>query len=161
VHEYGTMVKVKLRPIRRVACDGLLGAFGRVLAHASGPHVSADESNGNRHVFSECTTSVYTKCQQIQLEPRSVVDPSPMRGEFAEIGNRLNFALLLATLWPWKLRTMQPLFGSFKFQRLHKTSLQITAMGRYRRRFLSSNETQRRSRCSDSSLAPHREVATR
>jgi len=41
VHEYGTMVKVKLRPIRRVACDGLLGAFGRVLAHASGPHVPA------------------------------------------------------------------------------------------------------------------------
>ena len=92
MYKYGTMVKVKLRSIRRVACDGLLGAFGRVLAHASGPHVSATvgtKANGNRHVFSECTTSVYTKCQQIQLEPRSVVKPSPMRGGLAEIGNWL------------------------------------------------------------------------
>ena len=92
MHEYGTMVKVKLRPIRRVACDGFAGSLWASPRPCFRPSCicnGGDESNGNRHVFSECTTSVYTKCQQIQLEPRSVVDPSPMRGELEEIGNRL------------------------------------------------------------------------
>ena len=51
-------------------------------------------------------------------------------GGLQKLGIGLLFALLLATLWPWKLRAMKPLFGSFKFQRLHKTSFQITAMRR-------------------------------
>jgi len=110
VHEYGTMVKVKLRPIRRVACDGLLGAFGRVLAHASGPHVSADESNGNRHVFSECTTSVYTKCQKIQLEPRSVVDPSPVSGGLAKIGNRLTLRAAFGDFFALETQSVKTAF---------------------------------------------------
>ena len=91
VHMKGTMEKVKLRSIRRVAgtgFPGLLWASKRPCCNYSCPCMGGGAEG--RHDFSGCATSVYTKCVEVQLEPISSVSPTPTtRGALAMTAVRL------------------------------------------------------------------------
>jgi hypothetical protein len=91
VHRKGTLEKVKIRSIRRVAgtgFPGLLWASKRPCCDYTCPCMGGGAEG--RHDFSGCKTSVHTKCVEIQLEPITSVSPTPTtRGALAVAAARL------------------------------------------------------------------------
>jgi hypothetical protein len=91
VHLKGTMEKVKIRSIRRVAgtgFPGLLWASKRPCCDYTCPCMGGGAEG--RHDFSGCKTSVHTKCVEVQLEPITPVSPTPTtRGALAVAAARL------------------------------------------------------------------------
>ena len=88
--EIGTLIKVKIRSIRRVASDGFRGILWASRRPCCRPSCICTGAGGGLHSFKDCKTSVYTTCKQIQLEPVSTVAPSPVRGMLAQAGQALS-----------------------------------------------------------------------
>ena len=91
IHLKGTMERVKIRSIRRVAgtgFPGLLWASKRPCCDYACPCMGGGTEG--RHDFAKCQTSDYTKCIEIQLTPLSSVSPTPTtRGALALTALRL------------------------------------------------------------------------
>ena len=85
--------KVPIKTLRRVACEGFQGilvASQRPCCRAECQACCPKPDSGHFHDTMECSTSTYTTCKEIRLEPLSDVDPTPIgRGALAHEGSRL------------------------------------------------------------------------
>jgi len=94
--QFGTTTKIPIRSFRRIATDGFTGsllASERPCCRSDCPCMGGGLSGV--HDFSQCKTSKYTKVRHIQIDPLSVVHPTPARGALAFEGARLGLAAAL------------------------------------------------------------------